>query len=802
MKLLYDLKILTLTICALTLLISVTYSSASGEEKLSVTGTYRLTHPAYYMANKTLTDGNVFNLDNTKILLWEGHIDGATAGEFMSSAGETRMFPVNPIWPLANSVNNPSRQTIWGNIETLKACNFDNLSLSVGSNSGLACWRNNTYKIGQRVGSMEQLGRYPKWSTYPGEEDILFGICQRSDTGSICKINPSNGLPSESGTNYAGWLVAIDTSKNPGDAWYLTPLIYIDSAATYPYMDVHSITKDGHVIVNRTHLNSTAWSGYGYRVNLDRRSPKVYGTPNKGSLYWIQAGISLADGTVVGACNVPEGENQWIGVHGSLGFLPTGKYLYSGSGTVRVEKCEYNAGTGLWYNGGTWQLDPSYSLSNGIWARVLPYGKYSLSWFIAADYNSDSPYNQYPNIWTTGHIYQVLFDETTHKLTVNPLLDNMHTAALWDIKGEGSSVTNYENIPHPSLSQDNTIMRYQRTNGKYTSFDKALCAQPAHSSKQNCDTLNANTDGKIWEGAGTYIAYLAPTSGAQACNSYTYSAWSECQPSPTGSGQGTQTRIVTSSSPADCTGGTPVLTQSCTYNPGAAANNILKTTSTPTIDGNLGEYALVNPFTFSPSSGGNTVTVRTLWNSEALYLGINVTDSQLNASATTRDGSVWSDDSVEWFIDTYNDGGGSTTPSSTFMRTDDYHGIVNILNTKYDSQGTTSGTPSSSWNGTWQSAVKMNGSNNNNSDSDTGYTIEIKIPWTSIGYSSAPTTDTLVGLSFAVNDKDASGITSLMSPNITTAFENASKWQSVMLSGSLAIIDSTPPAPPMALIVQ
>lgn len=316
-------------------------------------------------------------------------------------------------------------------------------------------------------------------------------------------------------------------------------------------------------------------------------------------------------------------------------------------------------------------------------------------------------------------------------------------------------------------------------------------------------TINGKTYSSLPGFSTNYYTGSKPDMGAalstlntQTCTSFTYSTWNECQSS------NTQTRVMTSASPSGCTGGNPVLTQSCNYDPGPSGHIILKTNSSPTIDGNLGEYALANSLSFSPSSGGNTVTVRTLWNSEALYLGIIVTDTQLNASVVSRDGSVWEDDGVEWFIDTYNDGGGSNNPNAAYMRPDDYHGIVNILNAKYDSQGTVSGAPSGSWNGTWQSAVKINGTNNSNSDNDTGYSIEIKIPWTSIGYSSAPNADISVGMSFAVNDKDASGIASFMFPNIVTAFENASKWQSVMLSGTLATVDTTPPAPPIALMIQ
>jgi hypothetical protein len=70
---------------------------------------------------------------------------------------------------------------------------------------------------------------------------------------------------------------------------------------------------------------------------------------------------------------------------------------------------------------------------------------------------------------------------------------------------------------------------------------------------------------KYDSGTWTQITPNAPTSmttnpsPASTCT-YTYSAWSACQPN------GTQTRTVVSSSPAGCTG-TPVLSQSCTYTP-------------------------------------------------------------------------------------------------------------------------------------------------------------------------------------------------------------------------------------------
>jgi hypothetical protein len=233
-----------------------------------------------------------------------------------------------------------------------------------------------------------------------------------------------------------------------------------------------------------------------------------------------------------------------------------------------------------------------------------------------------------------------------------------------------------------------------------------------------------------------------------------------------------------------------------TQAPNEPAYVVLKTAVAPMIDGDLSEYAQANSITLSSPTSGNIAAIKALWDSQALYISFEVTDTQLEATETTRDGNIWNEDAVEWFIDTQNNGGGSQT-NGAYMLPDDYHGIVNILNAQYDSRGSASGSPSSGWNGTWQSAVKINGTTNNPQDSDRGFSIEIKIPWSELGYPVHPADDTMVAMSFALDDKDGASFSAVMWPNITTAFENASKWQQILLSGKmLPANDTTPPSAP------
>jgi hypothetical protein len=65
--------------------------------------------------------------------------------------------------------------------------------------------------------------------------------------------------------------------------------------------------------------------------------------------------------------------------------------------------------------------------------------------------------------------------------------------------------------------------------------------------------------------SGTFYPENMPSGpvAPATCTSFTYSEWSACQ------SDGTQTRTVLTSSPAGCTGGSPVLTQACTYVPPA-----------------------------------------------------------------------------------------------------------------------------------------------------------------------------------------------------------------------------------------
>ncbi len=98
------------------------------------------------------------------------------------------------------------------------------------------------------------------------------------------------------------------------------------------------------------------------------------------------------------------------------------------------------------------------------------------------------------------------------------------------------------------------------------SYGAALATLPVTAAKLTA-VESADSDGDGFSNieeinAGTYPGdpNSKPASPPPTECTYTYSAWSDCQP------DNTQSRTVISSSPAGCTG-TPVLSQTCTYAP-------------------------------------------------------------------------------------------------------------------------------------------------------------------------------------------------------------------------------------------
>ncbi len=172
----------------------------------------------------------------------------------------------------------------------------------------------------------------------------------------------------------------------------------------------------------------------------------------------------------------------------------------------------------------------------------------------------------------------------------------------------------------------------------------------------------------------------------------------------------------------------------------------------PKIDGSFGEkewdFATSIKYKGADSDreliSSNTVEVHTTWDEDNLYMIFNVTDTNLESYQTTLDHPrISRDDIVEFLIDANND-------KDSCWSVDDIIYHINLNNQKKDDRGTVNCESDSKWNGNSKSAVHFFGTLNDPSDKDTGYVVEIAMPWTEINLK--PSTGTTIGIDFASSD--------------------------------------------------
>jgi hypothetical protein len=152
---------------------------------------------------------------------------------------------------------------------------------------------------------------------------------------------------------------------------------------------------------------------------------------------------------------------------------------------------------------------------------------------------------------------------------------------------------------------------------------------------------------------------------------------------------------------------------------------VSKTLGPITIDGVLDEPSWkaapsTGPFGLNDGSGlpQNRVEAKILWDDEHLYFAFDCGDSDLFATMRQRDQHLWEEEVVEMFIDPDGDGKNylelQVNPLSTFL---DIFILTPVVPIPYESY-----TVAAKW------AVKVNGSVNNSSDKDKGWSTEIRLP--------------------------------------------------------------------------
>jgi hypothetical protein len=137
--------------------------------------------------------------------------------------------------------------------------------------------------------------------------------------------------------------------------------------------------------------------------------------------------------------------------------------------------------------------------------------------------------------------------------------------------------------------------------------------------------------------------------------------------------------------------------------------------------------ALVNTATGDPATGTDArATARMLWDDTNLYIAFEVSDENLVDPSANRDDHLWEHDAVEVMIDPDGDGQNY------------YEFQVSPRNQRFDTRYDRPRQPSTptpghiDFNPETRTGAVVTGTIGNDGDNDTGYVVEMAIPWASI----------------------------------------------------------------------
>ena len=275
----------------------------------------------------------------------------------------------------------------------------------------------------------------------------------------------------------------------------------------------------------------------------------------------------------------------------------------------------------------------------------------------------------------------------------------------------------------------------------------------------NNDPVYYCQDSNCFEGSAPDIGAFEYTSQTQTCTSEGYQCCNLCQ-------SGTEQ----SQYDGDCS--SQVCCSTCQTQ--SKSYTIKKTNSPPTINGNLNEFNNANEISIN-NSRGNKIDYKMLWDSNNLYIAVQGTDSELAALINTRDANgIWNDDSVEVFFDTLND-------KTSSMNSDDYKFFVNLLNAQYDYFN---GGGGDLWNTVFSSDVTISGTLNSPEDTDSGFTIEIAIPFTDWVI---PSENDVWGFDVNFNDRNNAGIREWKAWNQVSGLNMPNEFGEIVFSSEIVL---------------
>jgi hypothetical protein len=206
----------------------------------------------------------------------------------------------------------------------------------------------------------------------------------------------------------------------------------------------------------------------------------------------------------------------------------------------------------------------------------------------------------------------------------------------------------------------------------------------------------------------------------------------------------------------------------------------------------LGAVALITftvlisiPTLAAPENNTNRVSsMYTTWDDYYFYAAFEVSDPDVVGRNTTPVSQPQQDDDIEVFINTSNTATEQRTAST-------YQMAVSAAGGAYFSVGGGTAVPKAKVVYTYKYAAKVDGTLNDPTDGDVGYTIEIAIPWQELGLAGPPKSGTTWGFNVISRDVSSSAVNPprfySLSPLVTSRsdVQNPSKWSLLTFSSGM-----------------
>lgn len=185
----------------------------------------------------------------------------------------------------------------------------------------------------------------------------------------------------------------------------------------------------------------------------------------------------------------------------------------------------------------------------------------------------------------------------------------------------------------------------------------------------------------------------------------------------------------------------------------------------------------------------------TTWDDYYFYAAAQITDRNVLSTNLTPVSQPQQDDDIEVFLETDAARASVRTPKTFQM-------AVSAGGGAYFSVGTGAKIPKAKAVFTYKYAAGIDGTPNQSGDADTGYTIELAIPWQQLGLTGPPKSGTVWGFNVISRDKTLAGASASrffsLSPAVQGAgdVQNPSKWTQIVFDAS-----GTSPKPTAARVI-